>query len=189
MMAAGADTVVTGNWGPDLSLLIKASKDAGFKGNFYTFYAGVIGAPSAIGEAGTDRVFMVSYWHPNAEKSTLESTYTGFKSRFKEEFYTVASINAIRYLVAGVEKAKSTDAVPVARAMAGMKMKGASGEEIEMRESDGALQQGLYVAQWTKAGGPGVKYDQEGTGQGFKTVRYLEPAMASMPTTCQMKRP
>jgi branched-chain amino acid transport system substrate-binding protein len=189
MMAAGTDTVVTGNWGPDLSLLIKAAKDAGFKGNFYTFYAGVIGAPSAIGESGTDRVFTVAYWHPNAEKSMLEANYTGFKAKFKEEFYTVAAVNAIRYLVAGIEKAKSTDAVPVARAMAGMKMKGASGEEIEMRASDGALQQGLYVAQWTKAGGPGVKYDQEGTGQGFKTVRYLEPAMASMPTTCQMKRP
>jgi branched-chain amino acid transport system substrate-binding protein len=189
MMAAGTDTVVTGNWGPDLSLLIKAAKDAGFKGNFYTFYAGVIGAPAAIGEAGTDRVFSVAYWHPNAEKSTLESTYTGFKAKFKEEFYTVAAVNAIRYLVAAVDKAKSTSAVPVARALAGMKMKGASGEDIEMRATDGALQQGLYIAQWTKAGGPGVKYDQEGTGQGFKTVRYLEPALASMPTTCQMKRP
>jgi branched-chain amino acid transport system substrate-binding protein len=189
MMAAGTDTVVTGNWGPDLSLLIKAAKDAGFKGNFYTFYAGVIGAPSAIGESGTDRVFSVAYWHPNAEKSTLESSYTGFKSKFKEEFYTVAAVHAIRYLVASIDKAKSTDAVPVARAMAGMRMKGGSGEDIEMRASDGALQQGLYIAQWTKAGGPGVKYDQEGTGQGFKTVRYLEPSMASMPTTCQMKRP
>ncbi len=189
MMAAGTDTVVTGNWGPDLSLLIKAAKDAGFKGNFYTFYAGVIGSPSAIGESGTDRVFSVAYWHPNAEKNTLDAAYTGFKYKFKEEFYTVAAVNAIRYLVASVDKAKSTEALPVARAMAGMKMKGASGEDIEMRSSDGALQQSLYIAQWTRAGGPGVKYAQEGTGHGFKTVRYLEPSLASMPTTCQMKRP
>ena len=189
MMAAGADTVVTGNWGPDLALLIKAAKDAGFKGNFYTFYAGVIGAPAAIGESGTDRVFSVAYWHPNAEKNTLDATYTGFKYKFKEEFYTVAAVNAIRFLVASVDKAKSTDAVQVARAMAGMKMKGASGEDIEMRASDGAMQQALYIAQWTRAGVPGVKYAQEGTGHGFKTVRYLEPQLASMPTTCVMKRP
>ena len=189
MMAAGTDTVVTGNWGPDLALLIKAAKDAGFKGNFYTFYAGVIGAPSAIGEAGTDRVFSVAYWHPNVEKYTLESAYTGFKYRFKEEFYTVAAVNAVRFLVAAVEKSKSTDGVPVARALAGMKMKGASGEDIEMRASDGALQQALYIAQWTRAGVPGVKYAQEGTGHGFKTVRYLEPKLASMPTTCVMTRP
>ena len=189
MMAAGTDTVVTGNWGPDLALLIKAAKDAGFKGNFYTFYAGVIGAPAAIGESGTDRVFSVAYWHPNAEKNTLDATYTGFKYKFKEEFYTVAAVNAIRFLVASVDKAKSTDAVKVARAMAGMKMKGASGEDIEMRASDGAMQQALYIAQWTRAGVPGVKYAQEGTGHGFKTVRYLEPQLASMPTTCVMKRP
>ena len=189
MMAAGTDTVVTGNWGPDLALLIKAAKDAGFKGNFYTFYAGVIGAPAAIGESGTDRVFTVAYWHPNAEKNTLDSTYTGFKYRFKEEFYTVALVNATKFLVAAVEKAKSAEALPVARALAGMKGKGGSGEEIEMRASDGAMQQALYIAQWTRAGGPGVKYAQEGTGHGFKTVRYLEPKLASMPTTCQMTRP
>lgn len=189
MVAAGADTVVTGNWGPDLALLIKAAKDAGYKGNFYTFYAGVIGTPAAIGEAGTDRVYQVGYWHPNAEKNTMDAMYTGFKYRFKEEFYTVAAVNAVKFLVAAVEKAKSADGLPVARALAGMKGKGGSGEEIEMRATDGAMQQALYIMQWTRAGVPGVKYAQEGTGHGFKTVRYLEPKLASMPTTCQMKRP
>ena len=29
--ASGADTVITGNWGNDLSLLVKAAKDAGLK--------------------------------------------------------------------------------------------------------------------------------------------------------------
>ena len=38
--ASGADTVITGNWGNDLALLIKAAKDAGLKANFYTYYAG-----------------------------------------------------------------------------------------------------------------------------------------------------
>ena len=189
MMAAGTDTVVTGNWGPDLALLIKAAKDAGFKGNFYTFYAGVIGTPSAIGEAGTDRVFTVSYWHPNVEKNTLDTVYKGFKYKFKEEFYTVALVNATKFLVAAVEKSKSTDGLPVARALAGMKGKGASGEDIELRAADGAMQQALYISQWTRAGGPGVKYAMEGTGHGFKTVRYLEPKSAAMPTTCQMTRP
>jgi len=190
MQAANADTVVTGNWGADLALLIRAANAAGFKGKFYTFYAGVIGTPTAIGAAGADRVYMVSYWHPNSAQSQIESLYTGFKQRFNEEFYTVAAVNAVRYLVAGVEKAKSTNAAAVAKAMAGMKMKGASGEDIEMRASDGALQQGMYVAEWTKAGGPAVKFDQENTGFGFKTVRYLMPEQAAMPTTCKMpKRP
>lgn len=188
MQAANADAVVTGNWGNDLALLIKAANAAGFKGRFYTFYAGVIGAPTAIGAAGADRVSMVSYWHPNSDQSQFESLYTGFKAKFNEEFYTVAAVNAVRYLVAGVEKAKSTDAAKVAKAIAGMKMKGASGEDIEMRASDGALQQALYVTNWTKAGTPGVKFDQENTGYGFKTMRYMMPSEASATTTCKMPK-
>ena len=188
MQAANADTVVTGNWGADLALLIRAANAAGFKGKFYTFYAGVIGTPTAIGAAGADRVEMIAYWHPNSAQSQFESVYTGFKAKFNEEFYTVAAVNAVRFLVASVEKAKSTDAAPVARAMAGMKMKGASGEDIEMRAADGALQQALYVVNWTKAGVPGVKFDAENTGYGFQTVRYLMPSQASMPTTCKMPK-
>jgi branched-chain amino acid transport system substrate-binding protein len=188
IMASNADTVVTGNWGPDLVLLIRAANAAGFKGNFYTFYAGVIGTPTAIGAAGADRVRMVSYWHPNTAQNEIESVYTGFKQKFNEEFYTVAALNAVRFLVASVEKAKSTEAVPVARAMAGMRMKGASGEDIEMRASDGALQQAMYITQWTKAGGKDVKFDQENTGHGFKTVRYLMPDQSAMPTTCKMPK-
>lgn len=188
IQASGADAVVTGNWGPDLVLLIRAANAAGFKGRFYTFYAGVIGTPTAIGAAGADRVSMVSYWHPNSDQSQIESVYTGFKQKFGEEFYTVATMNAVRYLVAAVEKAKSTEGAKVAKALAGMKMKGASGEDTEMRAADGALQQGLYVVNWTKAGGPGVKFDQENTGYGFKTARYMMPNEASAPTTCKMPK-
>src|SRR5216683_2199185 len=36
IQASGADTVITGNWGSDLALLIKAANDGGLKANFYT---------------------------------------------------------------------------------------------------------------------------------------------------------
>jgi branched-chain amino acid transport system substrate-binding protein len=49
MRSAGADAVITGNWGNDLTLLVKAARDAGFKAKFYTFYANSLGAPAAIG--------------------------------------------------------------------------------------------------------------------------------------------
>ena len=45
--AAGADTVITGNWSNDMLLLIKAGKDAGLKVNWYTYYGGALGSPSA----------------------------------------------------------------------------------------------------------------------------------------------
>src|SRR5436190_8603209 len=41
IQASGADSVITGNWGSDLQLLVKAAKDANLKADFYTYYAGV----------------------------------------------------------------------------------------------------------------------------------------------------
>ena len=53
--ASGAQAVVTGNWGNDLMLLVKAAREAGFDGRFYTFYGNALGAPAALGEAGVGR--------------------------------------------------------------------------------------------------------------------------------------
>ena len=53
--SSGAQAVVTGNWGNDLTLLVKAAKDAGFDGKFYTFYGNALGAPAAIGDAASAR--------------------------------------------------------------------------------------------------------------------------------------
>ncbi|MCS6995711.1 MAG: branched-chain amino acid ABC transporter substrate-binding protein [Casimicrobiaceae bacterium] len=190
IMAANADTVITGNWGPDLVLLVRAANAAGFKGNFYTFYAGVIGTPTAIGAAGAERVRQISYWHPNAENSQIESFYLGYRERFKgEEFYAPAFINLVRYLTTAIERAKTTDPVKVARTMAGMRLTGFSGEMTEMRAADGALQQAMYVSEWARVGAAGVRFDSEGTGFGWRTVRYLPPEASTMPTTCKMKRP
>jgi branched-chain amino acid transport system substrate-binding protein len=50
--ASGAQAVITGNWGNDLTLLVKAAKEVGFTGKFYTFYGNALGAPTAMGEAG-----------------------------------------------------------------------------------------------------------------------------------------
>ncbi len=42
--ASGAQAIITGNWGNDLTLLVKAARDAGFDGRFYTFYGNALGA-------------------------------------------------------------------------------------------------------------------------------------------------
>src|SRR5258707_3278061 len=46
--ASGADTVVTGAWGQDLALLLKAAGEAGLKIKWYTFFAQGIGSPTAV---------------------------------------------------------------------------------------------------------------------------------------------
>ena len=69
IMASGAQAVITGNWGNDLTLLVKAAREAGFTGTFYTFYGNALGAPAAIGEAGIGKVLAVADWLPNLPKN------------------------------------------------------------------------------------------------------------------------
>ncbi len=185
--AANADTVITGNWGTDLVLFVRAARDAGLTANMYTYYAGVIGTPTAMGAAGADRVRQVSYWHPNIEKYPGESIYEEFKKRFNEEWYTLASYTSVTMLAEGIKRAGSTDPLKVAHTMSGMKMTSLMGE-IEMRAADHQLQQPLYISTFTKAGGA-VKHESEKTGFGFRTEKMVPTYVASTPTSCTMQRP
>src|SRR5690606_21464649 len=59
--ASGADSVITGNWGQDFALLLKAAADAGLQANWYTYYAGGSGGPTAIKQTGLNhRVFQIT---------------------------------------------------------------------------------------------------------------------------------
>jgi branched-chain amino acid transport system substrate-binding protein len=185
--AANADTIITGNWGTDLVLFVRAARDAGLTASMYTYYAGVTGTPTAMGAAGADRVRQVSYWHPNIDKYPGESIYLDFKQRFNEEWYTLASYTSLTMLAEAIKRAGSTDPLRVAYAMSGLKLTSLTGE-IEMRASDHQLQQTLYVSTFTKAGGP-VKHDSEKTGFGFRTEKVVPTYVASTPTSCTMQRP
>ncbi|MGI9132530.1 MAG: branched-chain amino acid ABC transporter substrate-binding protein, partial [Rhodoferax sp.] len=82
--ASGARAVVTGNWGNDLTLLVKAARDVGFDGKFYTFYGNAMGAPAAIGEAGVGKVVAVADWMPNVQSAASEAFYQSFRTRFAQ---------------------------------------------------------------------------------------------------------
>ncbi|MEP6609847.1 MAG: branched-chain amino acid ABC transporter substrate-binding protein [Burkholderiaceae bacterium] len=187
MRAANADTVITGNWGPDLALLVRAAREAGLNANFYTYYAGVIGTPTAVGPAGEDRVRMVAYWHPNITGYPGEQMYNDFKKRFNEEFYTVATYTSLTLLADAMKRSKSTEPLSVAYAMEGAKLASMHGE-IEMRASDHQLLQPLWIASWTKVAGAN-KHDIEKTGYTWKTEVAYPTYVATQPTSCNMKRP
>jgi branched-chain amino acid transport system substrate-binding protein len=184
---SGADTVITGNWGSDLALLIKAANDAGLNNvKFYTYYAVATGAPTAMGAAAAGKVYMVGYSHPNQE-GPINGVIKGFKAKFNDDMYTGAVYHAFAMLTEAFVRTKSTDPVKVAAAMEGMKFKSFNGD-VEMRKNDHQLQQGLFISRWEKASS---KYpiDSENTGMTFVPVKYYEPYVASTPTSCEMKRP
>jgi branched-chain amino acid transport system substrate-binding protein len=193
--ASGADAVITGNWGTDLALLIKAAKDADLQADFYTYYASTTGVPTAMGAAGAEKVKAIGYWGPNSAKFVPKEEYElgaklleQFEGKYNEPYYVIATYNGVKLLSNAFKKANSTDPIKVAFAMEGMKFNGLNGE-IEMRKTDHQLQQALFVTTWTKADGKDVKYDMEKTGYGFRTETRLDPYVAAQPTSCQMKRP
>jgi branched-chain amino acid transport system substrate-binding protein len=51
------------------------------------------------------------------------------------------------------------------------------------------LIQPLYVMEMDRAGTPGVRFDNEGSGYGFRTLLALPADKTAPPTTCVMKRP
>jgi branched-chain amino acid transport system substrate-binding protein len=91
-------------------------------------------------------------------------------------------------LVSAIEKAKTTEAGAVAKALEGARFQNAF-HHATMRAADHQLIQPLYVSVMQKAGAGGVRFDNEGSGYGFKTERYLAEGATALPTTCKMVRP
>ena len=193
--AAGADTVITGNWGNDMSLLVKAGKDAGLDVDWYTYYAGGLGTPTAMGEAAAGRVKIVAEYHSNVADNKAAGWDTAYRKQAPKgnpDFYFLRGKAMFDMLVDAIKKAKSDDPKKVAYALEGMKMQGDLGE-LEMRKSNHQLIQALYVFTLHKSaarGGPKeAKIDMEGSGLAPLTDTRVEPYVTVTPTSCVMKRP
>jgi len=197
--SSGAQAVITGNFSADLTLLVKAAKDAGFEGKFYTFYGNALGAPAALGEAGVGKVLAVADWLPNVQGAASEAFYKSFRTRFPradDDYVHMRMQLMVEALAQSVEAAAKANpaaagmpdlqAVALELERARVSLGGQSGA---MRASDHQFQQALVVGQMERQGGPGVRFDVEGSGLGFKVIKTLSAAQAEQATTCKMVRP
>lgn len=183
--AAGADGVITGNWGNDMFLLIKAGKDAGYNGIWYTYYAGGLGAPVAIGEAGVGKVKQVSEWHKDVTPQ-LDPAIVEFEKRFpgQENEYGYWRIKTMMEMFAqAAKKAKANDPIPVSKAMEGLTMQTPLGP-VEMRADNHQLLQPLFVSTMSNK----VKHPLQGLKIGFVTDMKVDGKATAVPTTCKMQR-
>ncbi len=185
--ASGADAVITGNWGSDLTLLVKAAIEGGYNGKFFTYYTGVTGTPTALGTNGEGKVYQIAYAHYNMG-GQMDVWEKEFKQKYNDDFYTGSMIRLFELLGNAMAKAKSTDPVKVAYAMEGLKVKSMFGGEIEMRKTDHQLQMPLYMTVWEKASAK-FPYSPENTGMTLAPVAEYPNYVSSTPTSCQMKRP
>ncbi|MBN9411173.1 MAG: branched-chain amino acid ABC transporter substrate-binding protein [Burkholderiales bacterium] len=189
--ASGAQAVITGNWGNDLTLLVKAAREAGFEGKFYTFYGNALGAPAALGDAGVGRVIAVADWLPNVATRESEEFYRSFRERFPnpaDDYVHMRMQLLIESLAQAIGRAGSVEAGAVAAQLENASVT-LAGQTGTMRAADHQFQQTLVVGVMDKQGTPGVKFDVEGSGYGFRVIRTLSSAQAEMPHSCVMARP
>ncbi len=188
---SGADSVITGNWGNDLALLVKAGKEAGMKADYYTYYTGAAGAVTAFGDAGAGHVKQVTTWHSNIGGKQAGDHNTEYRARFpevKDDLYYSSIRESVNALALAIEKAKSADPAKVALALENLKCEDDSGE-VYIRADNHQLVQPLYVSTLVKANGKDVKFDVEKSGLGFRTDARVEGKDTVMQTTCKFHRP
>ena len=187
--ASGAQALMTGNWGPDMNLLIKAGLDAGADLRYYTFYAHLAGGPTAIGAGGDGRVLSVMPFSENVSveigNKEAEAFTKGFRDKHKFDFTSAGFRTIFEYLQAAVNKAGAVDATKIAYALEGMSIRDFLGFETTMRKADHQLIGEYFVGTFKK----GVKYDAEGTGLGWATTATILAKDIDQPNSCKMKRP
>ena len=177
--AAGADAVVTGNWGADLQLLVKAAADSGYKGRFFTYYLGdqvlvAAAGPGAKGDA------QISEWANNVPG--IDDIADAFQDRFKRSFYYWRVVNEMDMLAAAMKQANSSDPALVGKALEGMARPTPIGPST-MRADNHQLLQPMFISELE----PGLPHVFPETKLGFKTVSRIEAEATRMPTTCAFK--
>ncbi|WP_298830067.1 branched-chain amino acid ABC transporter substrate-binding protein [uncultured Piscinibacter sp.] len=192
---SGAQAVLTGNWGNDLTLLVKAMREVGVDARVYTFYGNALGAPAAIGEAGIGRVLAVAEWHPNIDTPASRNFHAAFRARFPrpQDDYQHARMQVmVEMLVAAIERAGSAEATAVARALEGLRYDGSTLGGLHtgtMRAADHQFIQPLVVSEMDRLGAAGVRVDNEGSGFGFRTLRSFDAHQTEQAHSCTMERP
>jgi len=189
--ASGAQAVITGNWGNDLTLLVKAAREVGFEGKFYTFYGNALGAPAAMGEAGVGKVLAVADWMPNVGGAPSDRLVASYRQRFpkpSDDYVHLRMQLMIEALAQGLTRAASSQTLSLALALEGAEVS-LGGQTGKMRAADHQFQQPLVVGLMDRVGTPGVRFDVEGSGFGFRVIRRLSADQAQLPHSCAMKRP
>ena len=187
--ASGADTVITGNWGSDMALLVKAAADAGLQVNFLTFYAGGSGGPTAIKQANlSNRVYAVGEGFANIPHKESVDFEKALRAKYKISLFYPRGVNQMRMLAAAITQSKSDDPKKFAAVLDGMKFQVFNGGEGYMRADDHQFIQPLYMAVFgpIKADQP---FDEEGTGWGWTIASKIEAKDTIVPTTCKMNKP
>ena len=148
------------------------------------------GTAAGVGGAGAHRLKSIGAWHINAADAAWRKTLLEYKRKYisTTNMDFLQAYRTIDMLVAAINRSGSTDPIKVAYALEGMKYSGPTGESW-MRAEDHQMMAPLFILSLTQAGQPGVEFDEEGSGYGWKTDGLVGAKDTISPMKCQMERP
>ena len=188
MRAAGADTVVSGNWGNDMALMIRAAGDSGYKLRVLTHSSANKSTMIALSAAKTVKLSMVGDWYPGANNPELTAQATAFEAKYQEPFYLARLSVGTELLQKGIEKARSTDPLKIALALENLSYKSVVGD-VTMRKDDHQFLSPQIIYTSHPVDGKRVTKGFDGTDYGFIKESESSAQSLTLPNECDMKRP
>jgi len=190
MKQAGADTLISGNWGPDMMLLLKAAGEAGMNPRILNHSAGSMpGTVLAASQAKTDRLTWVAEWHPGQEGTPkVDALAKAFRAKTGKEFLSPRIDLTPRLLAAAIQKAGSDEPVKVARALEDLTLDSSVGP-VRMRAQDHQLLLPQVVNTIAPVDGKSVKVGWDGVNWGFRTEAMYSGNELAQGSDCKMVRP
>ena len=187
---SGADSVITGNWGQDMTLLLKAAGDAGYDLRYFNHSAGSFpGTVTAVSQAKLGHLAWVAEWHPGeADTPKVDALAKAYKAKTGKDFLAPRIDMTPRLLAAAINKAGSTDTVKVAHALEDLNFDSVVGP-VRMRAEDHQLLLPQVVNTIVPVDGKTVKTGWEGTNYGFRTDAVYTGNELAQGTECKMVRP
>ncbi len=154
-IAAKPDVIITGNFGPDLTGLIKQARALGYKAGMGTYYLDNANWCQQLGEAGVGIVtggVYLSTIPTKTNKDFVKSWQAWFKNKHPNEpsHYLIPNTawnpgQATLFVAEAIKKAGSAEADKLIKAMEGMTSEGTGGK-ITMRACDHQAQMDGWVA-------------------------------------------
>ena len=188
--ASGADSVITGNWGNDMSLLLRPRPTPACRSTGTPTTPAAPAAPPRSSRLGSttacSRSASGTPMCRHRDGSLCRRVLKKYGGANQQGWWYLRMKNQMEMFADALNKAKSAEPKKVAAVLADMKYKNAlDGAEVFMRPSDHSLFQDMYISSF----GSGTKHDEEKTGWGWKTVGVIKAQDTVIPTTCKMNVP
>ena len=189
---SGADTVLTGNWGPDAYRFVNALKDAGLKLKLFGIY---ISQPAGMAAMEKNLLFndVIVVKEFNPTNSDAPSWYKEYEKGHIESVGFTPDADRIRFmfemLKSASEKANSYDPKDIAYALEGMEARSVDGGKAVMRKDDHQMHfdmQALLVSEKTEQS---IMYRGQDFDMSYVNVGNISMEDITLDTTCKMKRP